>query len=101
MSRERLTHATTPSDHGHWPATPRGRYPKHWLVWYGLHRFAFFSPKIGLRSLMVTVTPLPFRWGHGVMVGAWAGRNEDDTQFEIRLSIGLVEVDIDVMEWLR
>lgn len=80
-----------------WPKNHRRSFPTHWLTVYSWRQIQVFTPKVLLRSALVTVHVLP---RNGLLLGLWVGRDDDD-EWEIRLGLGLFDVEAHVMEWLR
>ncbi|MGE3621780.1 MAG: hypothetical protein AB7L84_15090 [Acidimicrobiia bacterium] len=66
------------------------------MQWFGWRQIVLWTPKVGLRSAIVTVRVLP-RWG--LLLGVMVQRDEDD-EWVGSLGLGLVEIEVQGMTWV-
>jgi hypothetical protein len=71
-----------------WP-TDRGRFPAHFVISYGWRQTVFYTPVVARKCVITTV-----RFGRSALgfYGIAAFRNDDDEP-ELRIGLGLVEID--------
>lgn len=82
-----------------YPKKARKSYPTRWVITYGWRQMAAFTPRIWNYAAMVTLRIVP-RHG-GLFFGLWVGK-ADDSDWELRAGVGLVEIEVDLIEfWPR
>lgn len=78
------------------PSHDRDKYPARWVRGFGWRQVTLWTPKVALRSAIVTLRIWP-RNG-GLLLGLYVGR-DDDGEWIVRLGVGVIEVEVNVMEW--
>lgn len=80
-----------------WPRADRATYPTRWVQWYSWRQIVFFTPKVRLRSAIVTLRIWPrLGWVFGLV--AW---RDDDEELTVRAGVGVAEIEAVVMQWTR
>lgn len=80
------------------PRQARKSWPAHWVKVFGWRQIVAYTPKVGTHAAFVTLRVLP-RFG-GWIVGVHVWKDEDD-EWVIRVGVGVVEVEINTVEFWR
>lgn len=79
------------------PKHERSSFPTCWVLWYTWRRVVFFTPKVRLRALQITVSTLP---RDSMLVGLWVGRDEGEEERRALVGLGFVEIEVNVLRFL-